>query len=101
MRNLVWKLGVALLGVALTGEPLRAQGDLINDVRIQLSRGGFSGAEAEVRNYKAQAGPTPEYLEALSWMARGAAENAQWNQASTYATETRTLAEQQLAKRKL
>jgi thiol-disulfide isomerase/thioredoxin len=100
MRNLMGKLGLAVVGVVLTAGSLGAQGDLINDVRMQLSRGGFPSAEAELRNYKAQAGPTPEYLEALSWMARAAAETAQWNEASAYATETRTLAEQQLAKRK-
>ena len=65
------------------------------------NRNSFSAAEAELRGYKAQHGVTPEYLEALSWMARGAASMRQWDQASAYASETRTLCEQQLAKRKL
>jgi len=34
-------------------------------------------------------------------MARGAAKRGQWDQAAGYATETRSLAEKQLAKRKL
>ena len=83
------------------GKIVIAQGDLIGDVREQLSRNSFSAADAELRGYKAQHGASPEYLEAFSWMARGAAAMRQWTQASSYATETRTLCEQQLAKRKL
>ena len=59
MRFFVAKLGVALWVILLAAAPLGAQGDLINDVRIQLSRGSLSSAETELRNYKAQAGPTP------------------------------------------
>jgi len=82
-----------------------AQTDLIGDVRTQLSQNSFSAADAELRTYKAQHGVTPEYLEALSWMARGALARQQWDQAAAYATETRRLSEEQLAtsksKRKL
>jgi cytochrome c biogenesis protein CcmG/thiol:disulfide interchange protein DsbE len=80
-----------------------AGADLIGDVRNQLAQNSFAAAESELRAYEAQQGVTPEYLEALSWMARGAAATKQWNQAAAYATETRTLVEQQLAttKRKL
>jgi thiol-disulfide isomerase/thioredoxin len=85
----------------LTPGPLLAQGDLIGDVRAELARNSFTAAESELNAYKSQRGVTPEYLEALSWMARGAASMSQWDQASTYATETRTLCEKQLTKRKL
>jgi thiol-disulfide isomerase/thioredoxin len=77
------------------------QADLIGDVRAQLAQSGFSQAESELRIYKAQHGVTPDYLEALSWMARGAATIKQWDQAAGYATETRRLSEQELTKRKL
>jgi len=80
---------------------LPVQADLIVDVRVQLAQNSFSAAESELGAYKAQNGVTPEYLEALSWMARGAASNSQWDQAAAYATETRRLSEQQLSKRKL
>jgi thiol-disulfide isomerase/thioredoxin len=96
-RNLTLLAGALLLAVA----PFRAQIDLITDVRTQLARNAPSAAEAELAGYKSQHGVTPEYLEALSWMARGAAANGQWDKANEYATETRTLCEQQLAKRKL
>lgn len=94
-----WGRGIAALVLAVA--PLGAQGNLINDVQMQLSRGSFASAEAELRSYKAQQGVTPEYLEALSWMGRAAASMSQWNQASAYARDTRSLAEQQLTKRKV
>ena len=81
--------------------PFRAQADLIGDVRAQLAQNSLSAAESELKNYKSQHGVTPEYLEALSWMARGAASTKQWDQATAYASETRRLCEQQLTKRKL
>jgi thiol-disulfide isomerase/thioredoxin len=80
---------------------LRSKADLVSDVRAQLEQNSFSAAEGELRGYKARHGVTPEYVDALSWMARGAASMKQWEQASSYASETRTLCEQQLAKRKL
>jgi len=78
-----------------------AETDIVGDVRTQLAQNSFSSAASELSSYKAQHGVTPEYLEALSWMARGAAGAKQWEQATTYATETRTLSERQLTKRKL
>jgi thiol-disulfide isomerase/thioredoxin len=54
-----------------------------------------------LRGYKGQRGVTPEYLEAMSWMAREAAAMKQWTQATGYASETRKLCELQLTKRKL
>jgi thiol-disulfide isomerase/thioredoxin len=80
-----------------------AQGQLVGDIRTYLAQHSFSAAESELSAYKDQHGTTPEYLEALSWMARGGASAKQWDQAENYATETRTLVEKQLAttKRKL
>jgi thiol-disulfide isomerase/thioredoxin len=93
-----------LLWVAVCVPALAStQIDLIGDIRTQLAQNSFSAAESELRTYKAQHGVTPEYLEALSWMARGAASTNHWDQAAAYATETRRLSEQQLtmSKRKL
>lgn len=97
----VGKLGLVLAGIALWVAPLAGQGDLVSDVRNRLAGNDFSGSEAELRGYKGQRGVTPEYLEALSWMAREAAAMKQWIQATGYATETRKLCEQQLTRRKL
>ena len=101
MRSSVGRLRIVFAAVVLAAGPLRAQGHLIDDVQRQLAGNNFSAAEAELRSYKEQRGPTPEYLEALSWMAREAAAMRQWGQASAYARETRSLCEQQLTKRKL
>ena len=94
--------GSIAVGVLL-GVSAVAQGGLIDDVNGLLARNSFSAAESELRTYKAEHGITPEYLEALSWMARAAAAEKQWGQATAYASETRRLSEQQLAtsKRKL
>lgn len=103
MRIRIRKWGLVAAGVFLCVASTHAQVDLVEDVRTQLAQNSFSAAESELRSYKAQHGVTPDYLEALSWMARGAAATKQWDQAAAYATETRRLSEQQLAttKRKL
>jgi thiol-disulfide isomerase/thioredoxin len=98
--------GLAFAGILLcvpSVAPLAAQSDLIGDVRTQIAQNGFSAAESELSAYKVQHGVTSEYLEALSWMARGAAAMKQWDQAAAYASQTRSLSQQQLAttKRKL
>jgi thiol-disulfide isomerase/thioredoxin len=102
----VWTRGLIAAAILLGAAPFSAQTglagrDLIGDVRTQLARSAFSAAEAELGSYKSQHGITPEYLEALSWMARGAAAAKQWEQAASYASQTRTLCERELGKRKL
>lgn len=101
MRFRVMKLGLVYGGIFLSIARLCAQADLIVDVRTQLAQNSWSVAETNLRNYKAEHGVTLEYLEALSWMARGAASTKQWDQAAAYAGETRTLSEQKLTGRKL
>ncbi|MGA2004488.1 MAG: TlpA disulfide reductase family protein [Terriglobales bacterium] len=92
--QMMW--GVVCAGMILCIS-LWGQGDLINDVRAQVAQGAFSAAEAELQSYKAQRGATSEYLEALSWTARGAVAARQWDRAETWAREARTLSEQQVA----
>jgi thiol-disulfide isomerase/thioredoxin len=98
-RNGKWRLTAAgiLLGIA----SLTARAGIVEDVRAQVGQNSYSAAEAELRDYKARHGVTPEYLEALSWVARGAAAMKQWSQAANYARETRRLAEQLLTKQRL
>ena len=91
----------ALTLVIAVAAPLPSQTDLVSDVRNSLAYNNFAAAEVELANFKSLHGPTPEYLEALSWMARAAASAGQWEKATTDATEIRTLAEQQLTTRKL
>src|SRR5580704_18256865 len=100
MARCVFVFGAAGL-LLFSGILAVAETDIIGDVRTQLAQNSFSAADSELRSYKAQHGITPEYLEALSWMARGAAATKQWDKAEAYATETRTLCERELTKRKI
>src|ERR1700687_5617928 len=101
MRIRVGKWPLFFAAILFWVPRIHAQADLIGDVRAQLTQNSFPTAESELKNYKSQHGVTLEYLEALSWMARGAASTRQWDQATAYASETRRLCEQQLTKRKL
>ena len=95
------RIWVAVCALFLLGVSQNVLADVVIDVRTQLSQNSFAAAEAELREYKSRNGVTPEYLEALSWMARGEAAAKEWDKAASYAGETRTLCEQLLAKRKL
>jgi thiol-disulfide isomerase/thioredoxin len=96
------KLGLtATLGALLWLSPASAHAGIVDEVRAQVGQNSYSAAEAELRNYKAKHGVTPEYLEALSWIARGAAQMKQWDQAAGYARQTRALSEQLLTRQKL
>jgi len=96
-RGIVFSIaGVITLLVARV-----SSADLVIDVRTRLAQNSSTAAESELRDYKARNGATPEYLEALSWMARAAAADRQWDKAAAVAGDVRTQSELQLAKRKL
>lgn len=78
-----------------------AAAQVIGDVREAIEEGDLAHAERYVQNYRAKNGVTPEFLEALSWLARGALDAKQYDQAERYAAETRKLALQKLAGRKM
>src|SRR5437016_13524144 len=96
-----WKQRFLMIGAFIVSEALTAHAGIIDDVRALVGQNSYSSADARLRDYRARHGVTPEYLEALSWEARGAAAMKQWTQATGYARETRTLSEQLLAKQKL
>ena len=74
---------------------------LVNDVRGLIAGHDFAGAERTVRAYRAQTGGTSELAAALSWLARGALDAKRFDQAESYAAETRKLALELLGTRKL
>ena len=74
---------------------------ITDDVREALARNNASAAESELQSYRSRQGVTPEYLEALSWMARTSLGAHQLDRANTYARETEALARPLLAKRSL
>ena len=95
--------GLVLCAFSVFVPTLSAQTELVGDVRSDIAQNSFAAAGSELRTYQEQHGVTFEYLEALSWMARGAAANHNWDDALIFATQARQLSEQQLApsKRKL
>jgi thiol-disulfide isomerase/thioredoxin len=74
---------------------------IVEDVRTLLSQKNFPAAETELNRYQAQRGVTPEYLEALSWMARAHLQSQQFDQATQIAKKTQSLCIQQLRSRAL
>jgi len=74
---------------------------VVTDVETAMSRGNFPLAEAIVQSYRTQRGVTPEFLEALSWLARGDLITRQFDKADANAKETEKLAVQSLATRPL
>ena len=72
-----------------------------DDVHTQLARNDFAAAEAALRSYRSQKGITPDYAEALSWMARASLAANRLDRAQTYAAETVSLSRQLLLKRAL
>src|SRR5262245_26049602 len=78
-----------------------AQAGLVDDVRSAIDQKNFTVADTQLRSFRAQHGVTPEYLEALSWMARGELGAQQLAAAQKYAKQTQALAEEKLKTRKL
>jgi thiol-disulfide isomerase/thioredoxin len=72
-----------------------------DDVRQALARSDFSAAEAALQSTHARQGATPDYAEALSWMARAYLQGNQLDRAETYAKQAESLSRQLLAKRPL
>ena len=75
------------------------QAGIIENVRGALAQNNFSAAEAELTSYRTQHGITAEYLEAYSWTARTALEARQYDQAASYAKQTKALVTEQLKQR--
>jgi thiol-disulfide isomerase/thioredoxin len=78
-----------------------AMAAVVTDVETAMSHGNFPLAEAILQNYRSKSGVTPEFLEALSWLARGDLITRQFDQADARAKETEQLAVEALAKRNL
>lgn len=75
--------------------------DIVTDVRTSIAQRDFAGAESQIQSYQQQSGATPEMLEALSWVARGALEAKDLSRAEAASKRTYDLSLAQLKKRKL
>jgi thiol-disulfide isomerase/thioredoxin len=78
-----------------------AWADVTTDVRGALAKSNLPLAESLVQNYRAQHGVTPDLIEAVSWLGRGALAAKQFDQAEAYAKETEKLSLAELKKRPL
>lgn len=74
---------------------------LVKDVRAELDRNNFVQAEKLIRSFRLSNGVTPEFLEAHSWLGRGALKSKRFAQADKYAGDTRSLCLDLLKVRKL
>lgn len=74
---------------------------IVVEVRQALAKRDFALASSDIQAYQLHHGITPEMIEAVSWMARGALAAHDYSQADAYAEQTRRLALAQLTKRPL
>ena len=72
---------------------------LLSEVRAAIAAHDLVRAESLVSKQRADKGNTPEVLEALSWLARGAQSEGQRDRADTYAADAQRLALAALAGR--
>src|SRR5437763_6860307 len=90
---------ILLVSILLTASACWA--GIVDSVRFALAQNNFAGAEAQLNSYRDQRGTDAEYLEAYSWLGRAALDQGQYDQAASYAKETKTLALEQLKQRPL
>jgi thiol-disulfide isomerase/thioredoxin len=64
---------------------------ITEDVRASLAENKLAAADAQLQSYHAHQGVTPDYLEALSWMARANLLARQLDRAEAYAKQTESL----------
>src|SRR5712692_1748177 len=72
---------------------------VITDVRAAIARNNFPLSDSYIQQYRAEHGVTPELLEALSWLGRGALAAKQLEKAEAYANQTQQLALEELKRR--
>lgn len=65
---------------------------VIADVRAAIAQQDFARGENLLEGHRSAHGVTPEMLEALSWLGRGALAARQWDKAEAYAKQTYDLA---------
>ncbi|MGE3958169.1 MAG: TlpA family protein disulfide reductase [Vicinamibacterales bacterium] len=96
-RRLV-QASVLFAGVVFAGVPeaLAQTQSLTAAVRAAIAKQDFAGAEQLVANDRKARGVTPEGLEAMSWLGRGALAAERWDAADAYAKDTYALALQAL-----
>ncbi len=86
---------------AQTAASAVAAQNVIAEVRAAIAKGDFAGGERILAAYRKDKGTTPEALEALSWLGRGALAAKQLDQANQYAEQAYDLSLAALKTRKM
>lgn len=86
---------------ATQSSPPQAARPIIPEVRSLIATDDFPAAEKTLRQFIAQHGATPDTLEALSWLGRGALAKNRLDEANRFAMETYGLSLEALKTRKL
>ena len=77
------------------------QRNIVTEVRGLIAKDDFATAEKTVLAYFGDVGTTPEGLEALSWLGRGALAKKHYDEANRFATQTYGLALEALKTREM
>lgn len=81
-------IGALVLALLVQAAPLAQKPPtLVAQVRAQLAKQDFAGAEKMLREVQTSAGVTPMWLEAFSWMGRGYLAEKNLDKAEAYARE--------------
>jgi thiol-disulfide isomerase/thioredoxin len=89
---------IALFLASAAAAP-QAQRNIVSDVRALIAKDDLASAEKTLLAYMNEAGTTPEALEALSWLGRGALAKKDYDEANRFATQTYGLALEALKNR--
>ena len=87
--------------VALIASTTLAAQDIVSDVRAVIAQNDYKAGENLISKFKTAKGVTPEMIEAVSWLGRGALAAKQFDAAYGYAEQARELALAELKRRKL
>ena len=93
--------GIGRLAWVVLLAALAMPAQVVPEVRAALAAQDFAGAEKVAEEFKKQQGVNGEYLEAHSWLGRGALAAKKYDQALRYAAQTRQLSLDLLKTRKL
>lgn len=90
-----------LIALVVMSAGLLAAQQIVNDVRKLAQTGDLAAAQNRLLQEKGKGIWSPELLVAHSWLGRNAQAQGKWEQALTYAAETRKLALEMLVGRQL
>lgn len=104
MKQVISALGLlAVLAVAMASAAAQkaADADVVAAVRAAIANRGVAQGEKTLNEYRSISGVTPETIEALSWLARGALAAKQLDKADQYAADAYALVAAALGDRTL